>query len=146
MNDPISEYQKWKQQGKDLRIQAKQAMESRFRDLLMEAMQIAEEYRADFGASLKPPPHVTALRFRRSARPKKKPAAEKVRPAPKKERASARTEQPASKPNRIAARLQKRLVVARKKLDDAKAAGAPTRTFEDRIYELEDELRLAGQA
>ena len=77
MNDPISEYQKWKQQGKDLRIQAKQAMEARFRDLLMEAMQIAEEYRADFGASLKPPPNVTALRFKHSARLKKKQPAEK---------------------------------------------------------------------
>jgi len=146
MNDPISEYQKWKQQGKDLRIQAKQAMEARFRDLLMEAMQIAEEYRADFGASLKPPPNVTALRFKHSARLKKKQPAEKPKPAPKGERASARIEQPASKASPMTARLQKRLTTARKKLDDAKAAGAPTRTFEDRIYELEDALRLAGQA
>ena len=32
MNNIISEYQKWKQQGEDLRIKAKQAMEARFRE------------------------------------------------------------------------------------------------------------------
>jgi hypothetical protein len=36
-------------------------------------------------------------------------------------------------------------MAAKKKLDDAKAAGSPTRKLEDRIYEIEDELRLAGQ-
>ena len=34
MPDVINEYQKWKQQGEDLRVQAKHAMEIRFRDLL----------------------------------------------------------------------------------------------------------------
>ena len=43
MSDILSDYQKWKQQGKDLRAQAKQAMESRFCELLKEAVQIAEE-------------------------------------------------------------------------------------------------------
>jgi len=41
--DAISEYQKWKQQGESLRAQAKQAMEGRFRDLLVEAAQIAQD-------------------------------------------------------------------------------------------------------
>ena len=45
MPDIINEYQKWKQQGEDLRVQAKHAMETRFRDLLCEAVHIAEEYR-----------------------------------------------------------------------------------------------------
>ena len=62
MPDIINEYQKWKQQGEDLRVQAKHAMENRFRDLLSEAVHIAEEYRTDFGAALKPPPAVTAFR------------------------------------------------------------------------------------
>ncbi len=53
MDHAISEYQKWKQQGASLRTQAKHAMETRFRDLLGEAAQIAQEYHADFGASLK---------------------------------------------------------------------------------------------
>ena len=42
-------------------------------------------------------------------------------------------------------RLQKRLIATRQKLEDTKAAGAPTRVLEDRIYEIEDEIRLAGQ-
>src|SRR5277367_1562774 len=70
MNNIISEYQKWKQQGEDLRIKAKQAMESRFRELLVEAIQVAEEYRADFGASLKPPPAVTSFRYKYSGKPR----------------------------------------------------------------------------
>jgi hypothetical protein len=119
MADVISDYQKWKLQGENLRTQAKQAMEARFRDLLTEAVSIAEEYRADFGGPLKPPAAVSAFRFKASAKAKK--------PDPK------------------LAGLQKQLATAKKKLEEAKAASAPTRKLEDRIYELEDSLRLAGQ-
>ena len=147
MNDVITEYQKWKQQGEDLRIQAKQAMESRFRELLGEAVRVAEEYRADFGAPLKAPPPVTAFRYKASARPKAKKTAAKVKGAPKDERPAGRAEPPPpAKPNPKMAGLQKRLATARKKLEDAKTAGTATRVIEDRIYEIEDELRLAGQA
>ena len=145
MSDVINEYQKWKQQGEDLRIQAKTAMETRFRDLLGEAVRIAEMYRADFGASLKPPPAVTAFRFKASAKPKTKKVAGKGKPAAAAP-VPAKPEPIAAKPNPKVAGLQKRLVTARKKLDDAKTAGTPTRMLEDKIYEIEDELRLAGQA
>ena len=140
MPDIINEYQKWKQQGEDLRVQAKHAMESRFRDLLTEAVHLAEEYRTDFGAVLKPPPAVTAFRYKASARPKAKKPAEKVKPA------APKPEPPAAKPNPKVATLQKRLATAKKKLDDAKAGGATTRPYEDKVYEIEDELRLALQA
>jgi hypothetical protein len=140
MPDIINEYQKWKQQGEDLRVQAKHAMESRFRDLLTEAVHLAEEYRTDFGAVLKPPPAVTAFRYKASARPKAKKPAEKVKPA------APKPEPPAAKPNPKVAALQKRLATAKKKLDDAKAGGATTRPYEDKVYEIEDELRLALQA
>ena len=50
------------------------------------------------------------------------------------------------KPNRKVVGLQKRLTTAKRKLDEAKASGTPTRPLEDRVYEIEDELRLAGQA
>ena len=145
MSDVINEYQKWKQQGEDLRIQAKGAMETRFRDLLSEAVHIAEMYRADFGAALKPPPAVTAFRFKPSAKPKAKKTVSKGKPvaaAP----APVKPEPPAAKPNPKVAGLQKRLATAKKKLDEAKTAGAPTRVLEDKIYEIEDELRLAAQA
>jgi len=139
MSDVISEYQKWKQQGESLRGQAKQAMESRFRELLSEAVRIAEEYRADFGVSLKPAEPVTAFRYKASAKPRarkagKKPTAKPPEPRP---------EQRAEKPNAKVAGLQKRLAKAKNGLDAAKTAGKPTRSFEDKIYEIEDELRLA---
>jgi hypothetical protein len=141
MNKIISEYQKWKQQGDDLRIQAKQAMESRFRELLVEAVQIAEEYRSDFGAPLKPPPGVTSFRYKASgkAKPKKtqKPAAAKSASPPP---------AAAAKPNPKIAGLQKRLTAAQQKLEQAKANGAPTKNLEDRIYEIEDAIRLSMQA
>ena len=143
MNNVISEYQKWKQQGEDLRTQAKQAMESRFRELLAEAVGIAEEYRADFGATLKAPAPVTAFRYKAHGKAKpKKPAKPNVapKPAPPKEEPKA-----PPKPDPRVAGLQKRLATAKKKLEDAKTAGSPTRALEDKVYEIEDELRLAGQ-
>jgi hypothetical protein len=142
MNNIISEYQKWKQQGEDLRVQAKQAMESRFRELLVEAVQIAEEYRSDFGGPLKPPPGVTSFRYKASARltPRKtskpKAAAKGASPLPV---VSAKT-------NPKLAGLQKRLSAAQQKLENAKAAGAPTKNLEDRVYEIEDAIRLSTQA
>jgi hypothetical protein len=138
MSDVISEYQRWKEQGEALRAQARQAIETRFRDLLTEAARLAEEYRADFGAPLKPPPVVTAFRYKAGGKPKTKkvPAKKEVAspPAP-----------PAKADPKVAA-LQKKLENARKKLETAKAGGGPTRAIEDRIYELEDELRLATSA
>ncbi len=143
MADVISDYQKWKQQGETLRTQAKQAMESRFRELLIEAASVAEEYRADFGAPLKPPPSVTAFRYRTGAKAKSKKASGQQHAA--KARDAAPPESKDAKPNPKIPGLQKQLAAARKKLEDAKAAGAPTRKLEDRIYEIEDELRLASQ-
>ena len=40
--------------------------------------------------------------------------------------------------------LQKRLATAQQKLDQAKASGASTKNLEDRIYEIEDAIRLAS--
>jgi hypothetical protein len=146
MSDVITEYQKWKRQGDDLRVQAKEAMESRFRELLSEAVQIAEEYRADFGAPLKPSVPITAFRYKASARPKAKKVAVKHKPATKSARVTPAPTAVAAKPNPQVTGLQKRLAAAKKKLDFAKAAGKPTQLFEDRIYEIEDELRMVGNA
>ena len=139
MTDVIDEYQKWKLQGEDLRVQAKQAMESRFRELLVEAASIAEEYRSDFGGPLKPPPSITAFRY--------KAGGHKAKKAVKKGAAAAAPVKaaPPVKANPKLAGLQKKLAGARKKLEDAKASGAVTRTLEDRVYEIEDELRLSEQ-
>jgi hypothetical protein len=152
MSDVISDYQKWKEQGEGLRVQARQAMEARFRTLLTEAAQIAEEYRADFGAQLKPPAQITAFRYKNGAK-SKKPAAKKaaaapappVKPAPK-SAVQAPAPTPAAKLDPKTAALQKRIAAARKKLEETKSSGGFTRPIEDRIYEMEDELRLLQQA
>lgn len=129
MDKAISDYQKWKEQGEALRTQARQAMESRFRALLIEAVEIAQEYQSDFGQALKAPVPVTAFRYKsgpKSGVKKKKPAA--AAPDPK-----------------IVA-LEKNLRLAQKKLEAVKASGKPTQNLEDKIYEIEDALRLANSA
>jgi hypothetical protein len=142
MNNVITEYQKWKQQGEDLRVQAKQAMESRFRELLIQAIDIAEEYRSDFGAPLKPPPVVTSFRYKASGKTKPK----------QKQKASAASKgvtPPAEAPavtNPKTAGLRKKLAAAERKLQQAKASGVSTKNLEDRIYEIEDAIRLSTQA
>jgi len=143
MPDVINEYQKWKQQGESLRTQAKQAMESRFRELLAEAVSLAEEFRADFGGPLKPPANVTAFRYKASGKPKSKKAG---KPPAVKAAAPPPPETKVEKPNPKVTALEKRLAGAVKKLGDAKAAGTPTRALEDRVYEIEDALRLARES
>ena len=143
MDHVISEYQKWKQQGDTLRAKAKHAMEVKFRELLSDAVTLAEDYHADFGQTLKPPTQVTAFRYTRGARGKgkKAAAAKSGRKVP-----DVKPDPPPSRPDdaKVIA-LKKRLATARKKLDAAKAAGQPVKNFEDRVYELEDDLRLAMQ-
>ena len=145
MDNIIGEYQKWKQQGDSLRAQAKHAMETRFRDLLTEAVHIAQEYQADFGAQLKPPPAVTMFRFKAGAKLK-------LRKASKAKAAAPPAPAPAPPASKVEARrdpklaaLEKKLAGARKKLDAAKSAGSSTKNLEDKVYELEDDLRLATQ-
>jgi len=144
MSNIISDYQKWKQQGENLRTQAKTAMETRYKELLLEAMQIAEEYKDDFGSTLKLPPVVTSFRYKVSPKGKKaKPPVKgkAVAPAP-----APKPEPVAAKPDPKVAALNKKLDGARKKLDAAKAAGSPTKNLEDKIYEIEDDIRLLTQA
>src|SRR5580704_13741504 len=121
MDNVISEYQKWKKQGEQLRTQAKQAMEARFHELLSEAAQISIEYHRDFGAVLKPPANVTAFRFKKLAERKGKkagkPAASK---APEVAPVSAK---PSVDPKVVA--LYKQRSQIQKKLEIAKAAGKP---------------------
>jgi hypothetical protein len=142
MNNIISEYQKWKQQGEDIRVQARQAMESRFRELLLEAIQIADEYRSDFGTVLKPPPGVTSFRYKASSKPKAKKAQKPNIPA----KSASPKPTAVAKPNPRIAGLQKRLLAAQQKLEQAKTGGAPTKNLEDRVYEIEDAIRLAMEA
>ena len=139
MDQVIAEYQKWKQQGQSLRGQAKQAIEARFRELLTEAARLATEYQQDFGATLKPPPQVTAFRYKAANVKAKRPAPSAPKAAPPKSEAP-KPENPKLAP------LEKRLAQAKQKLEAAKTAGKPTRNLEDKIYEIEDAIRLAQSA
>ena len=133
--DPILEYRKWKQHGESLRTQARQAMEVRFKELLTEAAQIAHDYQADFGGTLKPPPVVTAFRTKAGAKGSK----------PKAPVAVADHKQASANPvagPKVAA-LERKLAAAKRKLEAVKAAGGATKTLEDKVYEIEDDLRLA---
>ena len=77
---------------------------------------------------------MTSFRYKAAAHGKGKKAVKpKAAPAP--------APAPEAKPNPKVAGLQKRLATARKKLEDAKTAGTPTRVLEDRVYEIEDELK-----
>jgi hypothetical protein len=136
MNNIISDYQKWKQQGKELRTQARHAMETRFAELLTEAAHIAEEYRSDFGKPLKPPSNITAFKYKAGAKPKAKKPMKQQKAAAKQAEIPIRVEQAAPKSDRKTAGLQKRLTAAHKKLDAAKATGGSTRDIEDKIYEI----------
>ncbi len=141
MENVITEYQKWKRQGEQLRAQAKQAMETRFHELLLEAAQIAQEYHRDFSATLKPPASITAFRYKVPAGRKGKKGA---RPAMSKP-----AEPPAEKaaaPNPQVTALLKRRAAIVKKIEVAKAAGKSTKNLDDRMYEVEDELKLAGES
>lgn len=132
--DPISEYQKWKQQGESLRMQAKQAMETRFRELLVEAAGISQEYQRDFGGVLKPPPPITTFRYKAGATKKKGKAPGKATPPA-----------PAAAVSPKVVALLKRRDQIHKKIEAAKAAGKATKNLEDQLYEADDEIRLAGE-
>lgn len=138
MSDPIADYLEWKKQGGELRARAKHAIEARFRELLTEAAHLAEAYKEDFGTKLALPSGVTSFQFKAGGKKPVKKAAPAA--APKAEPA------PVVKVDPKVAGLEKQLAAAKKKLEAAQAKGAPTRNLEDRVYEIEDELRLATQA
>src|ERR1041384_5861587 len=123
--DPISEYRQWKQQGEELRAHAKHAMETRFREILTEAARIAEDYKHDFGAPLKPPAGITAFRY--------KAVAGKAKKAVKKPEKPGAAGAPVERADPNLAALHKRRAQIVKKLEEAKGAGKPTRNLEDRL-------------
>ena len=141
MDNVITEYQKWKKQGEQLRTQARQAMETRFHELLSEAALIAQEYHRDFNATLKPPVNITAFRYKVAAGRKGKKAAKPAATA-----VEAPAEKPAASADPKLTALAKRRAQIQKKLEVAKAAGKPTKNLDDRLYEVEDEMRLAGES
>lgn len=149
MENILTEYQKWKQQGEALRAEARLAMETRFQQLLTEAVGLARDYQADFGVAIKLPSDVTEFRFKAgTGAAKAGPGAPKNAGRPKATKTAPEPEPPTAPapPNPKIPGLEKRLATAVAKVEAAKAAGKPSRNLEDKVYEIEDELRLARGA
>ena len=119
----IDQYRDAKTTYEKLRNQAKKELITRFQELANELLLIQQELREDFAHKVTMPTKVKNGNGKKTAPP-------------------AKAEPAASSPQITA--IEKKLAVQRKKLADAQAANKPAKPIEDRIYELEDELRLVG--
>ena len=129
MSTTIDQYREAKNSYLKLRNQAKKELISRFNELAGELLHLQRELLEDFGEKIAMP-----------SKTKKPSAAKTVKAAPK-----AAPEPPAAPPAPPTAQmvaLQKQVDRQKKKLSETQAAGKPTKVIEDRVYELEDELRL----
>ena len=133
MASTIDQYREAKTTFLKLREQAKKDLLARFHELSNELFGIQKELRDDFGFKISIPTKAKAGRA-------KKAAAKSAAPAP-----PAVTTTPAKSDPRVTA-LSKSLANQKKKLEEASKAGKPVKAIQDRIYELEDELRLAREA
>jgi hypothetical protein len=129
-SNAIEQYRQAKNDYLRLRNQAKKELIARFHQAANELFQIQRELLEDFGEKISIP---TKARKTRPNKTAKTPERKTATPAP-------------SAPTAISpqlASLQQQLQKARKKLGEVQAAGKPTKAMEDRIYELEDAIRLA---
>ncbi len=124
MSSTLDQYREAKQSWLKLRNQAKKELITRFHEVAAELNQIQRELLEDFGEKVSMP-----------AKPKKAIA--------KKAAASVVAAPVGPKQSPAVAALHKKLEGQQKKLAEAKAAGKPTKAIEDRIYEIEDDIRLA---
>ncbi len=128
MSTRIDEYREAKNTYFKLRNQAKKELIARFHELAQELLQLQRELLEDFGEKIAIP-----------AKSKKSGPPKPARTAA----AAAIAIAPAAAPSPKITSIQKQLTQQKKKLADAQGAGKPTKSIDDRIYELEDELRLA---
>jgi len=126
MSNTIDQYREAKNNYLKLRNQAKRELISRFNEVANELLQLQRELFEDFGEKVALPTKGKKPKQPRAPKPgaKAEPTSAAVPVSPK------------------AMELRKQLARQKKKLADTQAAGKPTKAVEDRIYELEDELRL----
>jgi hypothetical protein len=127
MSSTIDQYRDAKNSYFKLRNQAKKELVARFNELANELLQLQRELLEDFGEKVAMPSRSKKGRAARSAKPT---TATKQAP-----------QQPAAPSPKVLG-IQKQLEQQKKKLASVQAAGKPVKAIEDRIYELEDELRL----
>ncbi len=126
MTSTLEQYRQAKQDISKLHGAAKKELVARFNELANELLEIQRELREEFKVKLAIPS-------------KPKPRPRKAAPNPVK---------PAEKLSAVSAQItsiQRRLAAQKRKLEDAAKSGKPEKPLKDRIYELEDELRLAKE-
>lgn len=128
MPTTIEQYREAKATYHKLQNQAKKELLSRFQDLANELLQIQKELREDFGTKVSIPTKPKA------ARRNGKDSAEGVSGSPE-----------LAKATPAIVRIEKRLARQREKLEQSLKTGNDSKAIKDRIYEIEDELRLAKE-
>jgi len=126
MSNTIDQYREAKNSYLKLRNQAKRELILRFNEVANELLQLQRELLEDFGEKIALP-----TKGKKPRHPRASKTGAKAAPAP-----AAAPESPK------AVELRKQLERQKKKLADTQAAGKPTKAIEDRMYEIEDELRL----
>ncbi|MBZ2185845.1 MAG: hypothetical protein K7J46_14125 [Bryobacter sp.] len=124
MSNTLAQYREARQNWMKLRNQAKKELITRFHEVSAELLQIQRELLEDFGEKVTIPTKA------------KKGVAKKAAAA------VAVVSAPVIKDSPEVAALKKKIEAQQKKLNEVRAAGKPTKAIEDRIYELEDDLRL----
>jgi hypothetical protein len=128
MPTTLEQYRAAKADYLKYRNQARKELIARFNELANELLRIQQELLDDFGEKIAMP----------SKARKNKPS------KPSTGSSKGVTEASASPSPKVVA-IQKRLATQKKRFEELKAEGKPTKAAEDRIYELEDELRLAKE-
>jgi hypothetical protein len=126
MSNTIDQYREAKNNYLKLRNQAKKELVARFNELAAELLRIQRELLEDFGEKVAMPAKGKKAKPVKTAAPQAKPV---------------QHEEPAPPSPKILV-IQKQIEKLNKKLADTQAAGKPTKAIQDRIYELEDEIRL----
>ena len=138
MANTVDAYREAKTTYLKLRDQAKKDLLVQFHQLASQLFQIQRELQEDFGVKV-PIPSKPKGRL-----PKATAAGSKYPASSKQIETKAPETKVATSPAITA--IEKRLVLQQRKLEEAGRAGKGTQTIKDRIYELEDELRLARNA
>jgi hypothetical protein len=124
MSNTIDQYREAKNSYLKLRNQAKRELILRFNEVANELLQLQRELLEDFGEKIALPTKGKKPRHPRASKTGAKAAPAAAPESPK------------------AVELRKQLERQKKKLADTQAAGKATKAIEDRMYEIEDELRL----
>ncbi len=154
MSSTIDQYRDAKSQYLKLRAEAKKDLLRRFQELANELLLIQKELVEDFDHKVAMP--AKGKKPKKPATPPPAPAraasvaAKAPAPAPKSAPAPSRNSAAKDAPlfavkddySAEEANILKHIEKNKKKLAEAQAAGKATKPIEDRLYELEDELRL----